>query len=423
MLNSILKTRTGFTVVAIFAAFGAYTCMYAFRRPFTVGDFGALKFAGVDYKIWLIIAQVLGYTTSKFLGIRIISEMQPARRALSLLVLIVFAEISLALFYAVRPPFNIAFLFFNGLPLGMVWGIVFSFLEGRRNTELLGAGLCVTFIISSAIVKSAGSWLIVRWGIDSFAMPALTGLLFFPLLLLCTWLLYRLPAQNGDDKNERVERVPMTRETRLRVWRDFGWGLGILILFYALLTAYRDLRDNFAKEIWDSLGYAKTPGIFTVTEIPVTVGVLILMGSLILIRNNRTAFRTNLYIILGGAALIAASTFLVQRGIIDGLTWMIAAGLGSYAAYIPFNAMLFERMIASFRIVGNAGFLIYLADSFGYLSSTGVLIIKNFAHPQLSWLSFLQSFGYILSAVALGSIIFALIFFDRKHREKLSTPS
>ena len=95
---------------------------------------------------------------------------------------------------------------------------------------------------------------------------------------------------------------------------------------------------------------------------------------------------------------------------------LIAAGLGSYAAYIPFNAMLFERMIASFRIVGNAGFLIYLADSFGYLSSTGVLIIKNFAHPQLSWLAFLQWFGYILAAVALGSIVFALLFFERKHR-------
>ncbi|MBN8220994.1 MAG: hypothetical protein J0L53_08710 [Spirochaetes bacterium] len=416
MLNSILQTRAGFTVVAIFAAFGAYTCMYAFRRPFTVGDFGTLQFAGVDYKIWLIIAQVLGYTTSKFLGILIISEMQPARRAISLLVLIALAEASLALFYAVRPPLNIVFLFLNGLPLGMVWGIVFSFLEGRRNTELLGAGLCVTFIISSAIVKSAGSWLMVRFDIDSFAMPALTGLLFFPLLLLCTWLLYRLPAQNSEDKSERVERVPMSRETRLRVWRDFGWGLAILILFYALLTAYRDLRDNFAKEIWDSLGYAKTPGIFTVTEIPVTVGVLVLLGSLIFIHNNRTAFRMNLFIVLGGALLIAISTFLVQRQLISGPAWMIAAGLGSYAAYIPFNAMLFERMIASFRIVGNAGFLIYLADSFGYLSSTGVLIIKNFAHPQLSWLAFLQWFGYILAAVALGSIVFALLFFERKHR-------
>ena len=39
MLDSILRTRAGFTVVAIIAAFGAYTCMYAFRRPFTVGTF------------------------------------------------------------------------------------------------------------------------------------------------------------------------------------------------------------------------------------------------------------------------------------------------------------------------------------------------------------------------------------------------
>lgn len=415
MLQSLLQTRTGFTVIAIIAAFGAYTCMYAFRRPFTVGNFGALVFAGVDYKIWLIIAQVFGYTTSKFLGIRVISGMQPARRALSLVALIGFAEMSLVLFWWIIPPYNIVFLFLNGLPLGMVWGIVFSFLEGRKNTELLGAGLCVTFIISSGIVKSAGSWLVLSFGVSSFAMPALTGLVFFPLFLLCVWLLYRLPRQDKEDIEERVERVPMSRASRREVWREFGWGLGALIFFYALLTAYRDLRDNFAKEIWDSLGYANAPGIFTLAEIPVALGVLVLLGSLIFIHNNRTAFRTNLYIILGGALLVALSTFGARAGIIDGATWMIAAGLGSYAAYIPFNAMLFERMIASFRIVGNAGFLIYLADAFGYLSSTGVLVVKNFMHPHVSWLSFLQYFGYLLAGIAIASIAFAFFYFERKH--------
>jgi hypothetical protein len=58
-------------------------------------------------------------------------------------------------------PYNVSFLFLNGLPLGMVWGAVFSFLEGRRFTELLGAGMASSFIASSGIVKATGRTLVV----------------------------------------------------------------------------------------------------------------------------------------------------------------------------------------------------------------------------------------------------------------------
>ena len=49
-------------VVPVFAAivaFLTYSCMYAFRKPFTAAEFTGLHFAGVDYKVWLVIAQVL----------------------------------------------------------------------------------------------------------------------------------------------------------------------------------------------------------------------------------------------------------------------------------------------------------------------------------------------------------------------------
>ncbi len=40
--------------------------MYAYRKGFVAATFTGLTFAYVDYKIWLIMAQVLGYTISKF---------------------------------------------------------------------------------------------------------------------------------------------------------------------------------------------------------------------------------------------------------------------------------------------------------------------------------------------------------------------
>ncbi len=45
---------------------------------------------------------------------------------------------------------------------------------------------------------------------------------------------------------------------------------------------------------------------------------------------------------------------------------MILTGAGLYLAYTPFNAMLFDRMVAAIGRAGNAGFLIYIAEASGY---------------------------------------------------------
>ena len=145
-----------FLSFSAFASFGTYFCMYAFRKPFTVATFENLDFIGVDYKILLIVSQVLGYMVSKFIGIKLISELKVNRRLPYLIVMILLAEISLVAFAFVLAPYNIVFMFINGLSLGMIWGIVFSYLEGRKFTEILGVALCSSFIVSSGAVKSVG---------------------------------------------------------------------------------------------------------------------------------------------------------------------------------------------------------------------------------------------------------------------------
>ena len=102
------------------AAFGAYFCMYAFRKPFTAGTYASDELWGIQYKVVLVVAQVLGYTVSKFLGIKVVSEVSPARRAVLLLALIGAAVVALLLFAVTPAPVNFVWLFANGLPLGMV---------------------------------------------------------------------------------------------------------------------------------------------------------------------------------------------------------------------------------------------------------------------------------------------------------------
>ena len=102
------------------------------------------------------------------------------------------AQAALIRFAATPAPWNIAWLFLNGLSLGLVFGFVLGFLEGRLHTEALAAGLCTSFIVADGVTKSVGAK-VLSAGASEFAMPAITGLLFAGPLLLSAWMLTRIP--------------------------------------------------------------------------------------------------------------------------------------------------------------------------------------------------------------------------------------
>jgi hypothetical protein len=405
-----------FSMYATLVAFCLYTCIFAFRKTFTVGTFEGLIYLGVSYKVWLIIAQVIGYGLAKFIGIKVISELPAFQRAKGIIIMISIAGFSW-LFFAITPaPYNIFFLFTNGLPLGMGWGLVFGYLEGRRVTEVLGAGLSVSFIFSSGFAKSVGGFVMKNWGTSEYWMPFVSTCLFLLPLLLFLWLLNKIPPPSALDEELRTKRQPMNAEERKKFLLAFAPGLVLLILTYMFLTAFRDFRDNFSADVWKSLGYGNSPEIFTKTETPVTIAILIIMGSIMFIKNNRVALIINHLLILLGMILVGVSSLLFDNGQISAPAWMIMLGLGLYLGYVPFNSILFDRLIATFKYVSTVGFLIYLADAFGYLGSIGVMIYKEFGQASLSWLDFFIGAGYVMSVVGSVLIVGSMIYFYFKHR-------
>jgi hypothetical protein len=395
-------------------AFGAYFAMYAFRKPFTVASYATVAPALVDYKIALVIVQVFGYALSKVAGVKVISELPPQRRAVAILALIAAAELALVMFALIPPPWNIACLFANGLALGMIWGLVFGFLEGRRLSEVLGAMLCTSFIVSSGVVKSVGESVMLHGWANEFWMPAVTGLLFTPLLLLCVFGLAALPPPNAEDERLRVARAPMDGPARRAMFAAFAPGLIALIVIYVGLTALRDFRDNFAVEIWNGLGFKNDAAIFTFSELPVAAIVLVMLASVMFIRDNRRAFLANLVLVAVGLAIAGLSSLAFQAHVIGPIAWMISLGAGLYLAYTPFNALLFDRFIAAGGRVGTAGFLIYVADASGYVSSVALLIVRNFVGMRLSWVEFLRVISYSVALAGLALIVGAGFYFHRR---------
>lgn len=406
-----------FALYATVMAFCLYTCVYAFRKTFSVATFEGISYAGISYKVWLVTFQVVGYAMSKFVGIKVISELKPTSRSVGILIMVAIAGLSWLFFGLVPRPYNIIFLFTNGFPLGLVWGMVFGYLEGRRFTEVLGAGLSVSFIFSAGFAKSVGGFIMRDWGVSETWMPFTTGCVFLGPLLIFLWLLDKLPPPSSLDESLRTKRQPMNGEERKRFVRTFLPGIILFTLAYMLLTTFRDFRDNFSAEVWKTLGYGNSPEIFTTTEIPVSIAVLAVMGSLMLIKNNKLALMVNHLIIFIGMISIGVSTFLFQQQVIGPMAWMILIGLGLYLGYVPFNSIFFDRLLAAFRYVGTVGFLIYIADSFGYLGSVGVLFFKEFGYAELSWLNFFISTGYIVSVAGSMLIAGSMLYFHVKHNQ------
>jgi MFS family permease len=411
------KSNIPFVLNASLASFGAYFCMYAFRKPFSVATFEGMEVFHVDYKIILIIAQVVGYALSKFIGIKVVSELKANQRVYYLLGLISIAELALVLFALVPKPFNVVFMFLNGVPLGMIWGIVFSYLEGRKFTEILGVALSTSFIVSSGVVKSVGLFVMTSWGFSQFWMPAITGALFVLPLLFFTWLLEKIPKPTEEDIELRSERIPMTGKDRKKLLLQFLFPITIWVIFYTFLTAFRDFRDSFSRELWDTIGYKDDVSVYSSSETLVACIVLVVLAFAFYFRDNMKALFFYQFLLLLGSISLGFSTYLFHTGNLNPFTWMVISGFGLYICYVPFNCLFFDRFVGAFRIKGNAGFLIYFADAFGYLGSVAVLLYKNFGQSGLSWIQFFMYSAYSVAGIGFLVTISSILYLNGQYKK------
>lgn len=81
--------------------------------------------------------------------------------------------------------------------------------------------------------------------------------------------------------------------------------------------------------------------------------------------------------------------------------------------------MLFERFIASFKVPGNVGFLMYLADAFGYLGSVFIMLYKQFGPAAKSWSDFYIESSYSMGVIMLILIIGSGLYFIKKRNNNI----
>lgn len=419
-LTGFLRTRPVFTTLyAGVVAFMTYLCFYPFRRAYTAATYENSSYWDVDFKILMITAQVIGFAVSKGIGIKFVSELGPAQRSKSLWIIACISWVCYGLFALTPAPYSLVFIFLASLPLGMVYGILLGYLEGRTITELLVATLTASFIVGSGFAKSIGKWVMIHWEVSEITMPFVaSGCMLLPFAGF-VWALSFIPPPTDEDQRIRSVRQPMDAQARRSFIKDFGLSLAIFVISYVLLTTFREFRDNFAPEIWAALGRGSQIALYTQTEIPIAIFVLFLMIALRWVKNNYRAFWLIELWMLGGGVLIGLSTWLFERQLISAEWWLVLLGLGVYVAYAMCNSLYFERMIAAFQRKGTIGFLITYADYYAYFGSVLVLLYKNYFQPKIAYLDFFIRLSYTISSLYILLVCISMYLLSVKYKKEV----
>jgi MFS family permease len=370
----------------------------------------------LEYKIVLVAFFLTGYTVSKFYGIKFIPEVHPLRRGIWIVALCGIAEIFLIIFGFVGYPFGFIPQLLAGVALGPMWGLTFSYLEGRQFSEVMAAGMGVSTIVSSGILKSISKGLLDTGWIGEFWMPPFVGLIFFPLLLLFVFCLESLPDPSENDVDVKTERVQMDGDDRIRYIKEFWPAVITLTALYIFISAYRDTRDNFSVELYASLNVNEDAYIFTISEFIVGFSICVPIIIFTFMKINIWYLVAYFCLIWIGEGTLLLWTILIDAGRLGGLYYMVLIGVSTYIAEMPFNGILGDLILALFKYKANSSLFMYITDSFGYAASIVLILIKNLASPNLSWGDFFIKCSYVVVAVVVFLSFVSLAYLVIKLR-------
>lgn len=399
------------------AALLSYSLVYALRKPYTAASFEGLTFMGSDYKVAVTTIQILGYVIAKFFGIKIISELKKENRFRFFVGSAILAELALVGFGLLEAPYNVAAMFVNGLSLGCMWGVIFSFIEGRKVTDILASLLGVSMVFSSGVAKSFGLFAMNEMQIDQFWMPAVIGGFALPLLVFMGYMLKRLPQPTAEDIALRNERVVLDGKGRVALFRKYAPILTLLFIGNFMLLVLRDIKEDFLVNILDMSN--QSSWLFARIDTIVTLIILGIFALFAFFRSNIRALLWLMTLVIAGCLTMTYVSFHYETLNLKPVTWLFIQSLSLYIAYLTFQAIFFDRFIACFRIKGNVGFFIALIDFIGYLGTVTLLSTKEFLNIELEWFALFNHIAGFVGATCSILFIVASILIHRKYMQGL----
>lgn len=424
MMKKLLANKRIADALFILWAGGAvllsYSLVYALRKPYTAAAFTDLDLFGIDYKIAVTTIQILGYLIAKFVGIKLISELKRERRFKFFVSSVIVAQVSLVAFGLIEAPYNAFAMFLNGLSLGCMWGVIFSFIEGRRVTDILASLLGISIVFSSGLAKSVGLYVMNEVHIDPFWMPALIGAVALPFLLFLGWALKKLPHPNQTDIAHKTERIAINGQQRKEIFRSY---MPILMMLFAanfMLMVLRDIKEDFLVNIIDMSN--QSSWLFAQVDSIVTLIILGLFGLMIFVKSNIKALITLISLVTVSTLMMSYVSLNHQTLNLDPIIWLFTQSLSLYIAFLTFQTIFFDRFIACFKVKGNVGYFIAMIDFIGYAGTVLILCSKELFQIQTNWFELYNTMSAFVGIAS--SVLFVLtgILLLKRHRTTDTTP-
>ena len=395
------------------AALLSYSLVYALRKPYTAASFEGFDFFGTDYKVAVTTIQILGYVIAKFFGIKLISELKKERRFKFFVCSAVAPEAALVGFGLLAPPFNVAAMFLNGLSLGCMWGVIFSFIEGRKVTDMLASLLGVSMVFSSGVAKSFGLFAMNEMHVGQFWMPAVIGAFALPLLVFMGYMLKRLPQPTEEDIALRNERVTLDGNGRKLLFRSYAPILTLLFVGNFMLLVLRDIKEDFLVNILDMSN--QSSWLFAQVDTIVTLVILGIFAAFIFFRSNIRALMCLMGLVIAGCLVMTYVSLNYEALDWQPVVWLFVQSLCLYIAYLTFQTIFFDRFIACFRIRGNVGFFIAIIDFIGYMGTVTLLSTKEFLNFDMEWFALYNHMACAVGAVCAVLFTVAAVLIYKRY--------
>lgn len=417
VMEQIVKNKRFSDALLILWAGGAallsYSLVYALRKPYTAASFEGFDFFGTDYKVAVTTIQILGYVIAKFFGIKLISELKKERRFKFFVCSAVAAEAALVGFGLLAPPFNVAAMFLNGLSLGCMWGVIFSFIEGRKVTDMLASLLGVSMVFSSGVAKSFGLFAMNEMHVGQFWMPAVIGAFALPLLVFMGYMLKRLPQPTEEDIALRNERVTLDGNGRKLLFRSYAPILTLLFVGNFMLLVLRDIKEDFLVNILDMSN--QSSWLFAQVDTIVTLVILGIFAAFIFFHSNIRALMCLMGLVIAGCLVMTYVSLNYEALDWQPVVWLFVQSLCLYIAYLTFQTIFFDRFIACFRIRGNVGFFIAIIDFIGYMGTVTLLSTKEFLNFDMEWFALYNHMACAVGAVCAVLFTVAAVLIYKRY--------
>ena len=175
-------------------------------------------------------------------------------------------------------------------------------------------------------------------------------------------------------------------------------------------------RDSFFVEILEDTGVDVVPGTLTATEGVVAGVVLIPIAGLVFCKNNLLAFQISMFFLISGAVIMLVSTYAYLASSYDGVHYYILSGVASYLSYVPYNSLLYERLIAVLRTPCTVSYLMAVMDASGYVGVVAVYLVAEYGDFD-NHLDVFNSVGQMSGWIMLALWIFTSFYFFYSSRK------